>query len=119
MAHEHPSGVDADIFIGDGVLKDSAGLDHSALHEHTVGYPGALLYLDPAEEDTVFHFAVDDAAVGHQRVDAFGLRAVVGGGIGLVLSLDGAIGSKDLCADLGVQQFHTPGKIAGHGLEPG
>ena len=73
MAHQHPSGVDPDVFVGDGVLKDSAGLDHGALHQHAVGRPWRPSPpRTPAEEDGVFHLALDDAAVGHQGVDRAG-----------------------------------------------
>jgi len=103
MAHEHPVLIDRDILIRDDVGQGSAASDHGALHQDAVAYPGALLNNDAPGDDGVFHLALDEAAVRHQRVDRAGVGAVVGGGVGTVLGADGAVGVEQLIPDGGFQ----------------
>ena len=60
---------DGHILISHGIFYAGPGFYHRILHEHTVLYPGAHSYLHTAEQDAVFHLALDDASIGSHDID--------------------------------------------------
>ena len=117
MAHKHAALVHCDAFVGDDVGQRGTGLDHRSLHEDAVDHLGPRFNDDTTGDDGIFHVPLDVAAIGHQGAGAGGTGAVVGGGVGLVLGADGALGVEEVGPDGGVQQIHGAVVVVIHRLE--
>ena len=80
----------ADILVGDDALQLRIGFHDGVLHQDAVLDDRTLLDLDAAEEHTVLDRALDDAAVGQQRVLHAGTVDVADGVVVADLGVDGA-----------------------------
>ena len=104
------------IFVCDHAVYLSVVADHRVLHQDGVLDHGALADLDALKDNAVLYRAVNDTAVGHQRVLGGGIRAVQGGHIVPLLGRNGLVRIEQTAAALLLQHSHGDVVIALQGL---
>ena len=115
LGHIHREGIaaaqlfacrDQHILIGYQILHIGVHFHHGILHQHAVAHHSALFHVYAAEQNAVFHRALNNAAIGDHRIAHLGPLHIAGGVVIAGFGVDGAIFIEQLVNVIVLQKAH-------------